>query len=206
MIAKIRQHAQNLPADLGIGLDARVVSVMADIPRGAYVLPDAQDFAYADVPLDIGHGQTISQPYIVALMTTLARLTPASRVLEIGTGSGYQTAVLAALSAHVYSIEAVPALAQRAAATLQRHGLTNVTIQTADGNSGWPEQAPFHAIVVTAAPAEVPSALTDQLAPLGRLVIPVGTGRQDLRVIERLASGEFSTQSILPVRFVPLTN
>jgi protein-L-isoaspartate(D-aspartate) O-methyltransferase len=154
--------------------------------------------------LPIGHEQTISQPYIVALMSELARLRPEARVLEVGTGSGYQTAVLAELACDVHSIEIVPALADRAAATLRRLGYERVHVHQGDGHRGWPEAAPFDTIVVTAAPERVPEALVAQLAPDGRLVIPIGGESQELQVHHRTDDGVV-VEPVAPVRFVPMT-
>ena len=186
--------------------DARVLAAMAQVPRLAFVPPRLAAHAYDDTPLDIGEGQTISQPYIVAKMTELAQVAPGDRVLEIGTGCGYQTAVLAACGAEVYSIEIVEGLARRAAATLRArgYGAPQVHLRIGDGHAGWPEAAPFAAIVVTAAPATVPTALTSQLADGGRLVIPIGDTDQRLVVIERLGD-DFTRREVFPVRFVPMT-
>jgi protein-L-isoaspartate(D-aspartate) O-methyltransferase len=183
--------------------DPAVLSAMRNAPRHAFVPAGEQARAYADGPLSIGCGQTISQPYIVALMTELAGLTPASRVLEIGTGCGYQTAVLAACAGGVWTIEIEAELSARAAELLPSLGITNVTFRVGDGALGWPEEAPFDAILVTAAPATVPPALPEQLAERARLVIPLGTDRQDLWVLARAPDG-LRRDSILPVRFVPL--
>jgi len=173
-----------------------VLAALRSVPRHEFVPASEREAAYADHPLPIGFEQTISQPYIVALMTELARLEPGDKVLEIGTGSGYQAAVLARLVRAVYSIEIVEPLARSAARTLARLGYANVEVRAGDGYQGWPEQAPFDAIVVTAAPARVPEPLKQQLAPGGRLVIPVGTSDQELMVL---------TRRVLPVRFVPMT-
>jgi protein-L-isoaspartate(D-aspartate) O-methyltransferase len=177
---------------------------MRDVPRHEFVPPDLWREAYADSPLPIGHGQTISQPYIVALMTALARPSPTDRALEVGTGSGYQAAVLSRLLDRVYTIELLEPLAREAATRLARY--SNVTTRVGDGYAGWPEQAPFDIIVVTAAPDEVPPRLVEQLKPGGRLVIPVGRTAdvQELRLIEKRADGTISNRSIAPVRFVPL--
>jgi protein-L-isoaspartate(D-aspartate) O-methyltransferase len=184
--------------------DARVLAAMRETPRHLFV-PDivARD-AYADTPLPIGHGQTISQPYIVALMTELARPTPTDRALEIGTGSGYQAAVLARLVAHVDTIEYLEPLAIDAKRRLA--DVPNVTTHIGDGYRGLPDRAPFDVILVTAAPTEVPTALVDQLKPGGRLVIPVGPTAdvQELRLIEKDAKGGLRDRSIAAVRFVPL--
>ena len=180
-----------------------VLAAMRSVPRERFVRERDRARAYDDGPLSIGRGQTISQPYIVALMTELAGLDAASRVLEIGTGCGYQTAVLAACAGWVWTIELEPELAERAAKTLAELGVANVTRQVGDGSFGWPEAAPFDAILVTAAPADVPPALLDQLAGGGRLVIPLGTTSQDLWVFTREADG-VRRESIIPVRFVLL--
>ena len=183
--------------------DPAVLRAMGAVPRHEFVPAGVRDEAYADRPLPIGHRQTISQPYIVALMTELAAVKPGDRVLEIGTGSGYQAAILAELGAEVYSIEIVEPLARRASETLRRLGYGRVHVRHGDGTRGWPDAAPFVAIVATAAPAEVPPALLAQLAPGGRLVIPVGTDEQELRLLVRTASG-IETRRVVPVRFVPM--
>jgi protein-L-isoaspartate(D-aspartate) O-methyltransferase len=182
--------------------DPRVLAALRAVPRQLYVPEAWRDRAYEDGPLPIGAGQTISQPYIVAVMTEQIRPEPGDRVLEIGTGSGYQAAVLARLVARVYSIEIVPELAERARAALAAQGVANVEVVTGDGYRGLPEHAPFDGIVVTAAPPEVPQPLLDQLAPGGRLVVPVGGRDQELRVLERTASG-IRSETLFPVRFVP---
>ena len=183
--------------------DQSVLAAMDRVPRHRFVPPQLQHLAYADGALPIGLGQTISQPYIVAYMTEAAEVAPDERVLEIGTGSGYQAAVLAELAREVYSVEIVPELAARAASTLRALGYTNVRLRTGDGYVGWKEHAPFHAIVVTAAPDHVPPALVEQLAVGGRMVIPVGTGQQEMRVIRKTAAGVVE-ESTIPVLFVPL--
>jgi protein-L-isoaspartate(D-aspartate) O-methyltransferase len=186
--------------------DARVLAAMREVPRHEFVPPDVRANAYTDAPLPIGFGQTISQPYIVALMTELARPSATDSVLEVGTGSGYQAAVLSRLVASVRSIEIVEPLARTAEATLRRLGYANVQVRIGDGYQGWPEAAPFDIIIVTAAPDAVPTALVAQLKPGGRLVIPVGPvgGVQDLLVMDRDATGRTTTRSIIPVRFVPM--
>ncbi len=185
----------------------RVLAAMERVPRHEYVPERYRQAAYENRPLPIGAGQTISQPYIVALMTDLADVTRDSVVLEVGTGSGYQAAVLAELAKHVYTIEIVESLAETAAATLARVGVENVTVRAGDGYAGWPEHAPFDAIVVTAAPDTVPEPLIEQLAPGGRLVIPVGpAGRtQMLKVLTKQDDGTVDTRDVVPVIFVPFT-
>ena len=186
--------------------DPRVLDAMRTVPRHEFVPAASRDDAYLDSPLPIGHGQTISQPYIVALMTELARPSPTDRVLEVGTGSGYQAAVISRLVARVFSVELVEPLAESAAAVLRRLGYANVTVRSGDGYLGWPDEAPFDVIVVTAAPEAVPAALVAQLKPGGRLVVPVGPVHdvQDLQLIEKDAAGRVSTRSVIPVRFVPM--
>ena len=180
-----------------------VVKAMSDVPRHLFV-PEAQRAkAYEDRPLPVGEQQTISQPYIVALMTELARVEPGQKILEIGTGSGYQAAVLAQIGARVHTIEIIPSLAHRARQTLESLGYRNIEYRVGDGYRGWPEAAPFDAIVVTAAPDHVPQPLVDQLAVGGRLVIPVGASLQALMVITRTGEGTRSEQTI-PVLFVPM--
>jgi protein-L-isoaspartate(D-aspartate) O-methyltransferase len=188
-------------------LSATVLAAMRKVPRHRFVPADLANSAYEDRPLPIGEGQTISQPFIVALMTDLAEPKKSDVVLEVGTGSGYQAAVLAECVARVYTIEIVRPLGERAAAVLKELQYKNVETRIGDGYAGWPSAAPFDAIVVTAAPDHVPQPLIDQLKPGGRLVIPVGTqmGGQDLQVIERSADGRTVRRSTLPVRFVPLT-
>ena len=184
--------------------DPGVVSAMRRVPRDRFVPPDQRQWAYEDRPLPIGYDQTISQPYIVAYMTQALRLTPDAKVLEVGTGSGYQAAVLAELAATVYSIEIVTQLAARARDTLSDLGYTNTHVREGDGYAGWPEQAPFDAIIVTAAPDHIPQPLVDQLALGGRLIIPVGRDRQTLTVLTRTEDG-VGQEPTLPVLFVPMT-
>jgi protein-L-isoaspartate(D-aspartate) O-methyltransferase len=189
----------------GIG-DERVLTALGSVPRHLFV-PDARrDDAYVDRPLPIGHEQTISQPFVVALMTQLAHLTPPCRVLEVGTGSGYQAAVLDALGCEVFSIEIVEPLATEARDRLARLGYARVHVRAGDGYRGWPDEAPFDAVLVTAAPPEVPQPLLDHLRVGGRLVAPVGPehGEQRLVVIERDEAG-FARRTSVPVRFVPMT-
>ena len=187
-------------------VDTAVLEAMRRVPRHEFV-PDAWcAFAYADQPLPIGEDQTISQPYVVALMTELLHVKPGQRVLEIGTGSGYQAAVLAELGAEVYTIEIIGQLADRARATLDRLGYRKkIMVRTGDGYEGWPEAAPFDGIILTAAPPRVPQPLLDQLKPGGRLVVPEGAGEQDLVVYVKSAEGRVQREVVLPVRFVPMT-
>lgn len=184
--------------------DQRVIDAMRKIPRHLFVPPQMQPYAYADSPLPIGYEQTISQPYIVGFMTEALELKPEDRVLEVGTGSGYQAAVLSLLVSEVYSIEIVAPLAHQAAERLQNLGYGNVKVRAGDGYQGWPEAAPFEAIIVTAAPDHVPKPLLDQLAPGGRLVLPVGEQLQTLTRIRRTPKG-LKSEELLPVRFVPMT-
>jgi len=182
-----------------------VLRAMRSTPRHLFVPAGVRSMAYEDHPLPIGYGATISQPYIVALMTELLAPAKRRRVLEIGTGSGYQAAILGQLAAEVYTVEIVPELAQSAAKRLRELGYANVTVRLGDGSKGWPERAPFDGIVVTAAPPEVPEALIAQLSRGGRLVAPVGSmGAQELIVIEKKADGTIRRRSICPVSFVPM--
>jgi protein-L-isoaspartate(D-aspartate) O-methyltransferase len=183
--------------------DARVLAAMRSVPRHLFVPGAPLEDAYRDSPLAIEAEQTISQPYIVALMTELAQLKPGARVLEVGTGSGYQAAVLAQLGAQVWSIEIVEQLARTADVRLRELGYA-VSVRHGDGYAGWPEHAPFDAIVVTAAPPAIPEPLLQQLAVGGRLVVPVGRGSQELYVVTRSATG-YDRKTVLPVRFVPMT-
>ena len=188
-------------------LDPRVMDALAKVPREQFVPADLTTRAYDNRPLPIGHGQTISQPLIVAVMTHLLRLPPAARVLEVGTGSGYQTAILAELAGEVVTIEVIEPLATAAAAKLRALGYDKVEFRTGDGAAGCPERAPFDAILVTAGARTSPPALIDQLAPGGRLVIPIGGDplTQDLFLIEKDAEGEVHRRRLFPVAFVPLT-
>jgi len=183
--------------------DEAVLAAMSRIPRHLFIPEDVSAFAYADEPLPIGRGQTISQPYIVAYMTEALRLGRTERVLEIGTGSGYQTAVLAEVAGEVWTVELVEELSLRAQARLEALGYGNVHFRIGDGSGGWPEAAPFDGILVTAAPTTVPEDLEGQLAPGGRMIIPVGLGAQDLVLVERVGDS-FRRRSLLGVRFVPL--
>jgi protein-L-isoaspartate(D-aspartate) O-methyltransferase len=184
--------------------DPRVLEAMRKVERHRFVPEALRGEAHGDFPLPIGHGQTISQPYIVALMTELARVRPGDRVLEIGTGSGYQAAILATLAREVYSIEIVEPLAREASERLARLGYRNVTVRAGDGYRGWPDKAPFDAIVVTAAPPRIPEPLLEQLAVGGRLVAPVGEDEQDLVLVEKTEQG-LRQRRVVPVRFVPMT-
>lgn len=205
MVAEIAELAGRIENELGRDrLDARVMAVMREVPRHEFVPEDARPSAYRNRPLSIGHGQTISQPFIVALMTDLLQVKPTDRVLEVGTGSGYQAAVLARLVAHVYSIEIVAPLTAFAREALARVGIGNVSLRVGDGYEGWPDAAPFDAIIVTAAPDHVPPRLVEQLKPGGRMVIPVGGMDQDLKVIEKAQDGTAFATTVIPVRFVPL--
>jgi len=181
-----------------------VLAAMRAVPRHAFVPEQIRAHAYEDRPLPIGEHQTISQPYIVALMTELADVAAGEKVLEIGTGSGYQAAVLAAMKAEVWSIEIIPALAARARAALEAEGYSGIHLREGDGYAGWKEAAPFDAIVVTAAPDHVPQPLIDQLAIGGRLIIPVGATYQELIRLTRTKEG-LQRESVIPVRFVPMT-
>jgi protein-L-isoaspartate(D-aspartate) O-methyltransferase len=208
----MRQEVGRMAAETAIEterphLDARVLDVLGKVPRHRFVPGHLAGQAYANRPLPIGHGQTISQPYIVALMTDLLRLRSGHRVLEIGTGSGYQAAVLAEFTPHVFTMEIIEDLGRRAQATLGREGYARVQVRLGDGYHGWPEAAPFDAIIVTAAASHIPPPLVRQLKAGGRMVIPVGTQflTQHLLLVEKDAKGGVTTRQILPVRFVPLT-
>lgn len=183
--------------------DRRVLEAMETVPRHRFVLGADLDFAYADTPLPIGQGQTISQPYIVALMTEMLELEPAHRVLEIGTGSGYQAAVLSLVAKEVFTVEYVPSLGTEAKKRLESLGYRNVHVRIGDGYAGWPEEAPFDAVIVTAAPDKVPPSLVDQLKDGGRMAIPVGTHFQELFLI-RKAGGKTTEEKVADVRFVPM--
>lgn len=189
-------------------LSDRVLAAMGRVPRHRFVPDDQESSAYHDRPLAIGSGQTISQPFIVALMTELMATKPGDKVLEIGTGSGYQAAILSELAASVYTIEIIESLGRTAAARFEMLGYRNIQAKIGDGYQGWPEHAPFDSIVVTAAARDVPAPLVEQLRPGGRLVIPVGSqhGAQTLFLIEKRADGTTQQRPILGVRFVPLTD
>lgn len=206
MVDEIRQMSRLVGDGTGpAGISERVLAAIERVPRHEFVPLAQRPSAYRNRPLTIGDGQTISQPYIVALMTELMALKPQDKVLEIGTGSGYQAAVLGELAHDVYTIEIVESLGKGAAKTLARLGYNNVHAKVGDGYKGWPEHAPFDAIIVTAAPDHVPPALIEQLKPGGRLVIPVGGFAQQLLVVTKNADGTTTHRDIVPVRFVPLT-
>ena len=208
MLDTIADTTTRTASSTGVETIAPIVMAALDrVPRHEFVPPEIADLAYENRPLPIGHGQTISQPYIVALMTHLLGLAPHHRVLEIGTGSGYQAAVLAELVERVHTIEIVPPLARQATERLPRLGYDNVEVRLGDGYYGWPEAAPFQAIIVTAAASHVPPPLVEQLAPEGVLVIPVGEqfSVQMLLLVRKRPDGEVTVRQILPVRFVPLT-
>jgi len=185
--------------------NARVLEAMLMVPRHEFVPENLQSSAYEDRPLPIGYGQTISQPYIVAFMTQALNPQPGHRVLEIGTGSGYQAAVLARLAGEVYSIEIIEPLSTRAAEVLKRHGLSNVHVRHGDGYAGWEEAAPFDSIIVTCAPDKIPEPLTKQLKEGGRMIIPVGSGGEQQLVLIEKRDGELKRTAVLNVRFVPMT-
>jgi protein-L-isoaspartate(D-aspartate) O-methyltransferase len=185
--------------------DSAVLRAMRRVARHEFVPADLRRSAYEDRPLPIEEGQTISQPFIVALMTELLRIKPGQSVLEIGTGSGYQAAVLAELGADVRSIDIIVSLAESARTNLTRLGYTAVQVRSGDGFLGWPEAAPFDGIIVTAAPPRVPQPLIDELKPGGRLVVPEGVWAQDLVVYTKTPEGKLSSHAVLPVRFVPMT-
>jgi protein-L-isoaspartate(D-aspartate) O-methyltransferase len=208
MVDDITALVRETRAEIGkAAFDERVMAVMARVPRHEFVPADQVPSAYRNRPLPIGHGQTISQPYIVALMTDLAGAEPGHKVLEVGTGSGYQAAVMAHLAKEVYTIEIVEPLGLEATRRLQKMGYANVRVRVGDGYHGWEEHAPYDAILVTAAASHVPPPLVRQLKPGGRMVIPVGAAFmvQHLMLVEKKLDGSVSTRQILPVNFVPLT-
>ncbi len=208
MIAAIRDTVRATSLELGRdALDPRVMEAMERVPRHEFVPPARRDVAYENRPVPIGHGQTISQPYIVSLMTDLLAPEPEHRVLEVGTGSGYQAAVLAELVDRVYTVEIIEPLADSAARRLERLGYERVTVRHADGYYGWQAHAPFDGIVVTAAAGHIPPPLIEQLKPGGRMVIPVGSRfmTQQLVLVTKDEGGGVHTRQLLPVRFVPLT-
>ena len=189
-------------------LDLRVMAAMQEVPREAFVPPELKDFAFDNGPLPIGHGQTISQPYIVALMTDLLQIASDHIILEIGTGSGYQTAILSRLCKQVYTVERIAALSEEARRCLADMGYNNVLAKTGNGYLGWPEYAPYDGIIVTAAATYIPPALEEQLKPGGRLVIPLGSkfGHQELMLVEKDLEGKIHPQNVLSVAFVPLVD
>lgn len=207
MVEEVMADASATAADGSPALSSSVIAALNKVERHRFVQPLLTPFAYLNRPLPIGHGQTISQPFIVALMSDLLRVKPGERVLEIGTGSGYQAAVLAEMGAAVYSIEIIEPLGVSARERLKSLGYTNVQTRVGDGYYGWPEAAPFDAIIVTAAASHVPPPLIKQLKPGGRIVIPLGSQflTQYLMLVEKLPDGSVTTRQILPVRFVPLT-
>jgi protein-L-isoaspartate(D-aspartate) O-methyltransferase len=203
LIAAIRAHTEQVATQIGkTALDKRVLRTMTKVPRHEFVPAEVQPCAYLDRPLPIGFGKTISQPFMVAVMTDLLELKPDDVVLEIGTGLGYQSAVLAELAGRVYSVEMIDELAQRAAQRLKRQGYTNVEVRVANGYLGWPEHAPFDKIIVTAAPDLIPAPLINQLKAGGRMVIPVGLlGGQQLVLAQKDLNGRVATKEIMPVLF-----
>ena len=208
MVREIETEARLIAGLEGLpAITPVVMKAMRKVPRHEFVPPSERPLAYYNGPLPIGYGQTISQPYIVALMTTLLRIRPGDVVLEVGTGSGYQAAVLAELAYRVYTIEVVEPLAEEASACLQRLGYDNVEARAGDGFLGWPEHAPYDAIIVTAAAKEIPPPLVEQLKPGGPLIIPLKLDGfvQELTVVDKTETGEIRRQSVLPVAFVPLT-
>jgi protein-L-isoaspartate(D-aspartate) O-methyltransferase len=206
MVRLIEATARNLAPQIGRdAFSRRVIDAMRETPRHLFVPREHLHAAYLNRPVPIGHGQTISQPLIVALMSDLIEPRPDDRVLEIGTGSGYQTAILSRLVAKVFTIEICRPLAERAARTFRELGLANIEARSGDGYLGWPEEAPFDAILVAAAPAEIPPELVRQLKPGGRLVLPVGGPQQQLIVVEKQSDQSTVLRDIIPVCFVPLT-
>jgi protein-L-isoaspartate(D-aspartate) O-methyltransferase len=207
LLREIEHTATQTAYETGRRFDRRVLDVLGRLPRHLFVPPELRGSAYDNRPLPIGHGQTISQPYIVALMTDLLQPQGDDVVLEIGTGSGYQAAVLAELVRAVYTIEIIEPLGMQARARLAKMGYDNIETRIADGYYGWPEHAPFDSIIVTAAAAQIPPPLIQQLKPGGRMVIPVGSAffAQTLMLVEKDDDGTVRSREILPVRFVPLT-
>jgi len=204
-LARQRMVAEQLTSPARGITNARVLTAMGKVPRHEFVPDHLRSQSYQDWPLPIGHGQTISQPYIVAFMTERLDPRPEDSVLEIGTGSGYQAAVLAELVAQVHTIEIVEDLARRATADLRRLGYTNVQVRAGDGHQGWPEAAPFDAVIVTCAPEKVPQPLIDQLKDGGRMIIPVGPSWDQELVLLRKHGDKLERRAVLPVRFVPMT-
>jgi len=208
MVEQITLHANFVSHETHKGsLDRRVMEVVGDVPRHEFVPVELRAFAYLDTPLPIGYGKTISQPFIVALMTDLLAIQPSDRVLEIGTGLGYQCAILAQLARTVYTIEIIEELARDAERRLRGHGYDNIRFAVGDGSGGWPEHAPYDKVLVTAAPELIPPALLHQLKPGGRMAIPAGMeDAQQLMLVTKDESGRTSVQEILPVRFSQLAS
>lgn len=209
LLADIEAEARDVAAATGRDrLSPRVMTALERVPRAAFVPAVLQAMAWGNRPLPIGHEQTISQPFIVALMTDLLDLAPTDRVLEIGTGSGYQAALLAELAAEIYTVERIAELSHRARSTLTALGYTNISFRIGDGHAGWPEHAPFDAIIVTAAARRPPAALIEQLAPSGRMIIPIGEAglwpNQTLTFITKAGDGTVDERPLLGVAFVPL--
>lgn len=197
----VREHMQGRLNPIS---DPRVLAAMRDVPRHCFVPPEYRHLAYTDQPLPLGHGQTISQPSLIALMCQELRLDPSDKVLEIGTGCGYHAAILSQLAAQVYTVEIIPELSETAAATLRHLRFTNVHLRVADGHRGWPENAPYNAIVITCAPSSVPNALAHQLAEGGRLILPLQEwGDQTLTLFHKHHQ-HLVRQALVPVRFVPM--
>ena len=206
MVREVERSAAALPGTLPHGtLSPRVLGALRAVPRHLFVPPEHLPDAYRNRPVPIGYGQTISQPLIVAVMTELLKLAPQDRVLDVGTGSGYQAAVLSRLVDTVFTIELCAPLAERAAETFARLGIDNIRTRVGDGHQGWPDAAPFDAILVAAAPTEIPEALIRQLAPGGRLVVPVGGAAQQLILVEKQSDQSSILRELIPVCFVPLT-
>lgn len=208
MLHTIGREARLTAPQIGrSSFDPRVMEALEQVPRDAFVPPEMLDHAFDNGPLPIGQGQTISQPYIVALMTDLLEPQPTQTILEIGTGSGYQAAILSQLVKQVYSLEIIPLLTAQATELLSRLGYDNITVRTGDGHSGWPEHAPYDGIIITAAATHLPQALIDQLKPGGRLVIPVGLPYmpQELLLVEKDHTGQLRSREMLGVAFVPMT-
>jgi protein-L-isoaspartate(D-aspartate) O-methyltransferase len=203
MLGDIEAQAENLGARLGIrGLSDRVMAAVARVPRHEFVSEEIRPFAYIDQPLPIGFGQNISQPFMVALMTHLLELTPVHRVLEVGTGCGYQAAILAELASEVYTVELIPELAAQSASRLARLAYGNIAVRMGNGRLGWPEHAPFDRILVTASSELIPPALLEQLKPDGRMVLPTGLpGQQQLLLVDRALPAGLSVREVLPVSF-----
>ena len=197
-----RQMVEYQIRDRGIK-DKRVLAAMSKVPRHQFIESSEWDLAYSDRPLPLSHNQTISQPYIVAYMTEAAKISPEDKVLEIGTGCGYQAAILGEIAQQVYSIERIPQLAQEARQTLSKLGYDNIEVKTGDGYQGWSEHAPYDAIIVTAAPDKIPQTLLDQLAVNGKMVIPVGKWHQEIFVLTK-TEDQIIREITIPVRFVPM--